>query len=267
VTPLERLLAANDPAVQLDEAAIGLAQIEFPALDPQLVLAELDAIADGLKLSPSESFARHAQQYFYEELGFQGNTDNYYDPLNSCLNSVLDRRIGIPISLSILYMEIGRRLGRPVYGVGLPGHFLVRVEEDGIIRFLDPFHRGQILTMDECLQLGRQASGIQLDSAAILFKAPSRQQIILRMLNNLRGIYSHRRAWSRAIAVMDLMILAGSDAADLYKQRAFFHTELKHYRKAASDLGRYLQLAPEAGDRTETEETLQRLRTLMAMMN
>src|SRR5690349_9591355 len=151
-------------------------------------------------------------------------------------------RTGIPITLSLVYIEIARRLAKPVYGIGLPGHFIVQYQDGQYSAFIDPFHSGTLLTAEECFELARCSSGEQFPDDPKLLARSGKQQIIHRMINNLRAVYFFRRAHSKALKVLDLLLAAHPDSADEYKQRSVVHLEMKNYAAARSDLERYLAL-------------------------
>src|SRR5437868_2927694 len=188
------LLARRNEAVQLDLAALQLATIEFPKTQSAPYIGLLDSHAAELservdEETSGEEFVGLLNQYLVEELGFRGNEDDYYNPSNSCLNMVLTERVGIPITLSVLYMEIGRRLGRPIYGIGLPGHFLVQYDDGEFSAFIDPFNQGRLLFDQECLELATQVTGYDISRDTTVLKPVNRRHILIRMINNLRAVY------------------------------------------------------------------------------
>src|ERR1700677_2040410 len=148
----------DQPEGRLDVAALEIASIETPDLDPEPFLGVLDRIASGLAArlpasADGREFVRVANDHLFGDLGFRGNEIDYNDPRNSCLNYVLDRRTGIPIALSVVYIEVARRLGRPVSGVGLPGHFIVQYNDGEFESYIDPFHSGKLLSAEECREV------------------------------------------------------------------------------------------------------------------
>jgi len=213
------------------------------------------------------AYVEAANQYLFGELGFTGNAGNYYDPRNSCLNEVLTERTGIPITLAVVYLEIGRRLAQPVYGIGLPGHFMVQYRAADFAAFIDVFHGGQLLSMDECFELARQAAGVPLSDDPRMLAPVGKRQILIRMLRNLRGAYLHRRAYSKALQTLNLLIAAEPDGAEEYKQRGMVQLRMRNAAAARRDLEAYLRLAPEATDRGEIEERLRALRSYQAGLN
>lgn len=267
---LRELLRQENASVPLDVAALQVANIEYPNLELGHFLVLLDSHASEFgervsKRTSGEEFIELLNTYLFEELGFHGNSDDYYNPANSCLNEVLVRRTGIPITLSLVYMEIGRRLGRHIHGVGLPGHFLVHFDEPDFRAYLDPFHGGQSLTDEECFELAREATGMELADDQEMLRPVSKRHIVVRMLNNLRAVYFQRNDPSRAVQVLDLLIEAAPDSAEEYKQRGVCKAQLGMLEPAQSDLQTYLRLSPEAGDRQQVTAELERLSKLKTL--
>jgi regulator of sirC expression with transglutaminase-like and TPR domain len=272
VHELVELLAGRNTDLELDCAALELAAIEFPELDAGPFLAILDSYAvelAGRLPDPcgGPQFVAAANEYLFGELGFAGNATNYYDPRNSCLNEVLASRTGIPITLSLVYMEIARRLAKPVYGIGLPGHFLVQYDDWCFTSFIDPFHGGALLTAAQCYELARQSSGEQFPDDPALLARVNKQQILRRMINNLRSVYFVRRAYGKALKVLDLLLAADPESADEYKQRSVVLLGMKDYAGARNDLEKYLALAPDCPDRAEMEKQLQAIKRYIVGMN
>jgi regulator of sirC expression with transglutaminase-like and TPR domain len=264
VRELANLLARSDDSTPLDLAALQLATIEFPNITPEPFQQLLDSYARelGQRISPTtdgEEFVGSFTEYLFDELGFEGNEDDYYDPANSCLNEVLTRRRGIPITLSVVCIEIARRLGRPVVGIGLPGHFVVQYNDGIFATYIDPFNNGQLLLETECYDLARRATGMQLRNDPSLLAPVTTRQIVLRMLNNLRSAYFLRQEPQKALKVLDLLISADPSSAEEYKQRGIFRARLHLYQSARADFERYLQLAPDAPDRDDVSKQLQTL--------
>jgi regulator of sirC expression with transglutaminase-like and TPR domain len=260
VKELSDLLAGRDTGIELDEAALLLARIEFPGLVIEPFLRILDSYAAELE-ARSGSFVVAANQYLFDELGFAGNSEDYYNPANSCLNEVLASKTGIPITLSVVYLEIARRLGKPVFGIGLPGHFIVQYDDGSFSTYIDVFHCGRLLDTKDCAELAGEAA-----NPAILARVDKRQ-ILARMINNLRGIYFSREAHRKSLQVLDLLLEAYPNSAEEYKQRGITHLQLEQTRAAKADLERYLDLAPAAPDRAAVEKQLASLTRWMVGMN
>ncbi len=266
------LLARRNESVPLDVAALQLATIEHPELDPVPYLALLDSHASELGErvdadTSGEDFVRLLNEYLVEELGFQGDQEQYYSASNSCLNMVLTERVGIPITLALVYMEIARRLDRPVYGIGLPGHFLVQYDDGEFSTFIDPFNSGRLLFDQECLELAKQVTGYDLSSDNSVLLPVSKRHIAIRMLNNLRAVYFKLQDPAKLTAVLDLLITAEPAAADAYKHRGMCRSRMELFKGARTDFETYLRLDPKAHDRTEVEAQIERLRRWLAKLH
>ncbi len=264
---LRDLLGRRPSRIEIDSAALEIARIEYPDLDAGLCITELDrhalAVADRARdLSDGRSFVEATNQYLFGEVGFRGDEEDYYNPANCCLNRVLETKLGIPITLSILYMEIARRLAKPVSGVGLPGHFLIRYDSPDYSALIDPFHGGAILDINQCCQLAQVES---LEPG--MLDPVDRRHIAMRLINNLRGIYFSRHDGAKALQVLDLLIEAAPDSADEHKQRAAALLQQHRIPEALAAFKRYLELAPEAPDRERIEEQIHDLAFWLASRN
>lgn len=247
--------------VPLDVAALEMASIEFPGLDVEASLQRLDSYAEqiGCQIRGTASgleYIRATNEYLFEVLQFRGNEDEFYDPRNSCLNSVLMRRLGIPITLSVVYIEVSRRLNRNVYGVGLPGHFIVAYEGADAGYWIDPFHSGQILSFEDCNRLAQQTAGVNLRANPAVLAPVNNRQILVRMLSNLKAIYLRGEAFEKARQVLDLLIHAMPDYAEEYRHRGIVHMKQQNNRAAKQDFETYLRLEPAAPEREQVEKQL-----------
>lgn len=266
------LLQNPESAAPLDLAALEIARVEYPDLDCSRYLEILDGWAAELRNGAidalrGESFLREFHEFFFGQLGMHGNTSDYYSPLNSCLNEVIDHRTGIPITMAVLYQELARRIGKDVRGVSFPGHFLVEVR-DGVFRcYVDVFHRGRLMTKDDCLRMGRELTGIDYSSRPELLEPVDARSILIRMLSNLRGIYITRRANRKLLAVLDLLLIAIPGDADGLFSRAMVKMNLDMHTSAERDLQQYLRLCPEADNKGEIEHQLKLVRMLRSLMN
>jgi regulator of sirC expression with transglutaminase-like and TPR domain len=268
---LSALLSNRDENVRLDIAALQLARVEHPDLPIEAFLELLDSHANELGERvdgdiTGDEFIDVMNDYLFEELGFHGNQQDYYNPANSCLNEVLTQRTGIPISLSVLYMEIGRRLDRPLYGIGLPGHFIVQYNDGEYSSFIDPYHGGRQLTDVECYELAKEITGLDVaDDPTVLYPVTKRH-IVIRMLNNLRAVYFTKQDHRKAIEVLNLLIEADPTSPDEYKQRGICRAHLKLFKAARLDLEMYLKLAPNAPDRKDVEEQVERIKKWLSAL-
>ncbi|MGH9630829.1 MAG: SirB1 family protein, partial [Bryobacteraceae bacterium] len=262
---LLELLTERNEEVPLDVAALQLAQIEQPEISIEPFLLVLDSYATELQQRISgnaggEEFLHLANEYLFDELGFHGDAEDYYNPANSCLNEVLMRRLGIPITLSLVYMEIGKRLGRRVYGIGLPGHFIVRYDDDDFSTYVDPFNSGKLLCKEDCFELAKMITGVDVSGNPVVLQPVSKRYIAVRMLNNLRAIYLQREEFLKASDVLSYLIAADPLSSGEYKQRAICRAKLRLFHEARQDLEHYLELAPGAPDHEEVEDQLKRIK-------
>jgi regulator of sirC expression with transglutaminase-like and TPR domain len=269
---LLELLTGRDASLPLDRAALELASIEFPELEADDFVSLLDSHAAELRerltsAHDGEDFVRKANQYLFDELGFRGNTADYYNPRNSCLNEVLTARTGIPITLSVVYMEIARRLERPVAGVGLPGHFLVRYDDGLYSAFIDPFHGGQLLKAEDCFELAREVSHVEIAPDRRWLAPVTKRDLILRMLRNLSAAYTSRGQTDKAIAALDLLIQANPDSPDEYRQRGILQTQAGRIIAAKQDLGRYVELVKSPEERERAQAQVQQIQHWIASLN
>lgn len=254
-----------DEPIELARSALVLAKVAYPNLALEYPLSRLNALAGGIRrqlLAEADPLAalNTLSQYLFEELGFRGNQEDYYDPRNSYLNDVLARRLGIPITLSLLYIEVGQRAGMPLVGVGLPGHFLVTHRGVPDL-FVDAFHGGTLLTAAEC-----QARFHAVTSPATpwhpRYLAPvSSRQFIGRMMLNLKQIYLGARQRDLALTMQTLLVMLQPQEADHRRDRGLLLYEQGEYEGALEDLSHYLRLAPLAKDRNFVYDLTRRIRT------
>jgi len=264
---LRYLLEEDPPKGRLDRAALELAAIEFPGLEWEPFLDQLNQLAAQLadrmrNFNDGRDFVETAQRFLFGELGFQGNVDDFFDPRNSFLNQVLERRMGIPISLSVLYMEVARRLSMPVFGIGLPRHFVLEYDDGRYSTYIDPFHGGRLISERECYQL----AGASVADPSLLRRV-SKKEIMMRMLQNLRGVYLRRQDWNRTVETLNLLLIGAPNAASLYKQRGLLNFELKRMHAARADLEQYLSLEPAAADQREIQRQIQAIHSWLARVN
>lgn len=256
-------LIARDP-VPLDEAVLAIAEEEYPGLEPEAYLTRLDdlgaRVARRVPGGPrAASTLRALREVLHEEEGFRGNDDDYYDPRNSFLNEVLDRRVGIPISLSVVYMEVARRAGLPLAGVGYPGHFLAKyTSPSGAEVFVDAFRGGEMYSADECAARHRARTGQELEAGALAAVSP--RQILARTLQNLRRIYQDRKDDVRRFWILDRLLLLSPGHAEALKERGLAAMRLGGPGAAARDLEAYLRVAPAAADADEIRGLLRTVR-------
>jgi regulator of sirC expression with transglutaminase-like and TPR domain len=250
------LAGYGDDELPLLDTALLIARDEYPQLDAGSYAARLQAYADDLKPRLGDNADLPAtlttiNRYLFEELGFAGNNQQYDDPRNSYLNEVFDRKLGIPISLAVVQIELMRRLGLPLDGISFPGHFLVRLPVDDGILVMDPYNKGRPVSADELRERasphlgGRPPDDVQL----IEILAPATHRAILaRMLRNLNGLYLERADWERVARTSDRLVKITPEAAEAWRDRGLAYRELGHDQGAREDLARYLQMQPGADD-------------------
>ena len=276
VLPPERLcqmVADKAHGFDLAEAVLLLSQKEYPELDIPHYLRRLDALAaHARELLPSSAgqLERVAvlNRILFDEEGFRGNAEDYYDPRNSYLNEVLDRKCGIPISLSIIYLAVGQRLGLSLEGVSFPGHFLVKLATGSSMVVLDPFVRGQVVSEAELKLLLQTVHGGEppLFTADLLATA-SKIDILVRVLRNLKGIYLHQQDFDRALYVANCILVLAPDNAEALRDRGRIYERLECFRAALEDFRRYLELDPGAADHRDVRARLPVLLQAAARLN
>jgi regulator of sirC expression with transglutaminase-like and TPR domain len=278
--PFGELVARDDVRIDLAHGCLMIAQDAYPDLDVERYLGDIERMAMRLRARvPQDAGAEERvvalNQYLFEDLGFQGNTEEYYDPRNSYLNDVMDRRTGIPITLAVLYMALGRRLGLPLEGVSFPGHFLVRLRLRAGTLVLDPFAGGAPLSEAELrARLARvippgateNVPVAQLPLDQFLEPATNRQ-ILARLLRNLKGIYRDADKPERMLEVLNRMVLVAPDAAAELRDRGIVYHRLECYRAALKDLSGYVERVPDAPDYDEVRTRLLELTALCARLN
>jgi len=258
------------PEIDLAAAALAIARIEYPDLSPEPSLTKLDDLAArsrALKAGGGVRALDRLRDFLFDEERFRGNADDYYDSRNSCLNDVLERRLGIPITLSVLTMEVGRRVGLDIVGIGLPGHFCVGARIDGELVVLDPFGGGRVLARAEAEAVASRAVGRSVTLTDAHFAPTSKAQIVVRMLRNLQSIYARREDWGKALAVIDRLLVADADAPTHRRDRGTVLVKLGDLHRGASEWERYLTRYPQARDAAAFKEELRRVRQTLAERN
>ena len=244
-----------DEQVPLLRSALLIAHDEYPDLDIAACEAQVESHVESLRVEVAHIGSgplkmQAINHRLFDELGYAGNHDEYYDPRNSYMNEVLTRRLGNPISLAVVQMEVARRLGVPLDGVSFPGHFLVRLPVDDGVLVMDPFNRGRPLNADELRLRARPHFGDDVPDDAlmqILNPAPHRA-ILMRMLRNLYSVYGDSGDWSRAVRCADRILRLLPDNPEALRDRGLGYLKLGHHAGGRRDLGRYLHLNPDATD-------------------
>jgi regulator of sirC expression with transglutaminase-like and TPR domain len=271
----ERILRSPAEEIDLAEGALVIAADEYRDLDVDAYMHRVEDIGATLRrrlrsdISTSEAILA-LNRYLFEELGFAANTGEYYDPRNSYFNQVIDRRLGIPITLSLVYIETGRRIGLSLHGISFPGHFLVKcVVRDGAI-VLDPYAKGVSLSLEDLQQRFKAAhDGLEPGPAVIkgMLAAANPKDILARLLRNLKAIYMQRADQMRALSASSRIIALLPDDADEYRDRGQLYLDLECFRAALADFEAYLALDPNARDADSVRSRIRELQSLAARLN
>jgi len=266
-----RAVERPDEQIELARAALLIAAAERPDLGVDAYLGRLAALAETAEpvRRAGDDLGRlhRLREHLFEELGFAGDRDNYFDPRNSHLNEVLNRRLGIPITLSLVLIEVGRLLGLEMEGIGLPGHFITGARVAGEQVLLDPFNRGALLTAESCRELVSQALGRPVRLQPEHFAPVSNRQFLIRMLANLKGVYWRQEAWDKVVRVIDRLLLLNPTAAGERRDRGAAWSNLGRLERGVADWERYLTEFPNAADHEQVRHQLRRVRQKLAQLN
>lgn len=265
------MVSGEDQQINLGEAALLIAAEEYPRLDVNLYLDRLDYFGDLAREMAGPAYdaadvITALNTTLFERLGFHGNRENYYDPRNSFLNEVIDRRTGIPITLTVVYVEVARRIGFPVKGVGLPFHFIAVHEAASGAIYIDPFNEGRLLGVAGCGELVAEMSGGKMELKPEHLAPVTAKQILTRMLSNLLGIYS-ANDHARALGAIERILLITPDSAPHIRDRGLLLARLGDRVNAIASLERYLELARDAADADSVREQIKSIRQLQARWN
>jgi regulator of sirC expression with transglutaminase-like and TPR domain len=258
----------SDPA-RLDLAALSLSALFEDSLDIDGSLKALDALASRVQLPTRTDALTQVQaikRVLVDEEGFRGNQQKYFEPQNSFLPEVLQSRQGIPITLSVVWLEVARRAGVPLYGVGFPGHFVIAIDADEHKLVIDPFHDGRILTEEGCEDLLHQVAP-QVKFTPSMIAPAATKTIAYRMLTNLKRLYLDRGDGERALKVVDLMLVVAPDHPGELRARAAILSALGAYRAALVDIERCLELSPASPDHDTLVMTAKALRQRVEHLN
>lgn len=269
---LREIFAKPEPEIDLGRAALALARLEHPDLDEDKYITRLREFAEQLRPELSQGLKSKeivgaVSRHLFEGLGFCGNQGDYYDARNSFLNEVIDRRTGIPITLSIVYLEVARHLDLPYFGIGLPGHFMVKYDDGRTRVLVDPFSGGRTVRRNECQKWLREILGRRVVLREHDFVAVGRTYIIRRMLNNLRDIYLNSRRYRKGLDILDMILVLSPGSLEEIKQRAWLHYELGQRKQARADLETYLSLCPQADDIDDVKKWIVALQRTQARLN
>jgi regulator of sirC expression with transglutaminase-like and TPR domain len=269
----EELVARPDGAIDAAHAALLVAAEERPGTDVdgyRARLLELGLAARARVAAAPDDPVGALNRFVFDEANFHGNQENYYDPRNSLLSCVIDERRGIPITLSVVYTELGRRAGLDAEGVGLPGHFIVRVRAnvrgEEVERFVDPFNR-RVVDREDCQQLLDSLYGGQIALTEEHLRASTAREILARILRNLKAVYAQGRQYRRALSVVERILLVDSGAHAERRDRGALLGRLGRYEEAVAEMLAYLDAERSAPDAALVKEQLKKLRTQAAALN
>jgi regulator of sirC expression with transglutaminase-like and TPR domain len=254
--------------IRLDEAALLLARTEYPDLDLPEQLARLDRLASRAECSPGQPPRANIaclNRLLFEEENFAGNEQEYDDPRNSYLNDVLERKMGIPITLSLVYQEVARRCGLPVVGVGFPGHFIAKYLSDSGEILLDPYHGGAILSLQDCEEKLKAQFGEDAEFRPQFLVVSSVKQTLTRMLNNLKGSYFRRKDFLKVMMMIELALAVDPASRQEIHDRGMIYFMLRRYGPAMADLRAYLTASPP--DDPQVKEVQTMIHRIRAMHN
>ena len=258
------LVSGSDASLDLARAALLIAAEEYPQLVPEPYLHRLDLFAEQVKDRLNDETAppvvlNEISKLLFDEEGFRGNAEAYYDPRNSFLNDVLDRKLGIPLTLGIVFLEVGWRLDLPLRGVNFPGHFLLRYEGEAFRLLVDPFHHGQIRFEDQAQELLDRVYGGSVPMQADYLRGATKHDVLVRLLANLKTIYLNTRDDVKALAAIDRILLIKPDAAEEIRDRGMVLARTGKIDEAIQALSRYLEIMPSAPDATRVKLLLDEL--------
>lgn len=280
LAPFAELLAREDRNIELARACLLIAEDAYPGLDVEAYLRELDRLAQRLRArlalhAGAEERIVALNRLLFDDLGYAGNAEDYYDPRNSYLNEVMDRRTGIPITLSVVYLEIGRRVGLALEGVSFPGHFLVRLKLRGGVLVLDPFAEGAPQSEADLRERLERVVPAQATGGVPVAELPLEQflepathrQILARLLRNLKGIYRESDRPERLLEVLNRALVVSPGSSVELRERGLLYQRLECYRAALKDLSQYVEREPDAPDCEEMRIKVMELGSLCARLN
>jgi len=242
---------SKNPNYNLIEKCLKLGQIiEYPELNISKYIEKINEMGNSLKIKIGEVknptyLISVLNEYLFDELGFHGAEDDYYDPVNSFLNVVLDKKTGIPITLSILYAEVAKHIGLDLRIVGFPGHVIVKYKKEII---LDPFYRGRLLTIEDLEKILNRNFGEDVEFVPEYLNEATTEQLLTRLLRNLKNAYTQSYAYDNAMKCTDMILGMQPESSEEIRDKGILEERLLRYDKALPFLNKYLELEPEADD-------------------
>jgi regulator of sirC expression with transglutaminase-like and TPR domain len=267
-----QMLQRPDPAIELARTALLVAAESDPQVDVEGELRRLEAWGAELanRIDPAwnnlQKLAR-LRSLVFDDLGFRGDREDYFSPSNCLLHEVFKRRLGVPLTLSIVFLELGWRVGIPLEGVGFPGHFLVRLAGEPRDLLLDPFRRGMSVHEEDIRRILLETTGGKIELDASLLASVGKREMIARLLHNLKGAYLRRGDDARALAAVDRLLVLDPANAEETRDRGLLLYRLNSHAQALECLSAYLDAAPDAGDRATIERHVAALRQFLASLN
>ncbi len=267
------MVSREDEEINLAETALLFAkEIEYSDLDTDKYLRTIDLMGNEIKeriRDKSDPFLLidEINRYLFTEEGFKGNETEYYDPRNSFLNDVLDRKTGIPITLSVLYIDVAAKAGLSISGVGFPSHFIVKYSGLGEEILIDPFNKGKVLSESDCQEMLDRIYGGGIKLKSDLLQSPTRKQILARMLHNLKNIYINFKDFLKALSVVDMLLVINPYDTSQLRDRGLIYYKLECFVQALYDLETYLRYAPKAEDARAIRSYILTLQELAAKIS
>ncbi len=266
------MVAQADEDVDLLRAALYISGVEYPDLDVEAYSRVVDDLAEeaGRRIDAAadrKGTIERLSEFLFVDLGFQGNEEDYYDPKNSLLNDVLDRRKGIPITLSLVYIGVAGRLGMVFEGIGLPGHFVIRTGPPAEELYVDPFNGGKIMSRADCVRTVSEMFNGRVEFQEEHLRAYTKKELLLRILTNLKHNHTRLEDYPRAISSADLIAAIEPSLGSNLRDRGALHYAAKQYRLAIRDLEAYLEADPQAQDADQVRERIQAIWKTLATLN
>jgi regulator of sirC expression with transglutaminase-like and TPR domain len=266
------MVAQTDEDIDLAKAALYVSGIEYPNIDVDYYLTTLDSLAEEANSYASRSgdlgeTIRGLSEFLFVDQEFRGNEAEYYDPRNSYLNEVLDRKSGIPITLCLLYMEVARRMGMVFEGIGLPGHFVIRTGPPDQELYVDPFHGGQRMSRSDCEQTVRVLFQGRIPFQDEFLRPYTKREFLVRIITNLKHNYFRTNDYQRAVNAADLINILDPSLVSNLREKAVLHYNLKQYRLAIRDLESYLEKDPNASDAEDVRKQVQAIWSILRSLN
>jgi regulator of sirC expression with transglutaminase-like and TPR domain len=272
IRAFSEIASLDENLFPLDRAALAIPLADYPELDIEHYLRILDRLAASVEVLIGSNRDPHnvlesLNEVIFVREGLLGNQEDYYDPRNSFLNEVLDRKRGIPISLSVIYMEVARRIGFPIEGLGLPGHFIVKYEAPGRRILIDPYNQGRFLTEGQCQELLDRVYGGAVAVQPAFLQPMERKAIISRMLFNLKGIYYQKEDYPHALAVVERILMLNPGVPSEVRDRGLLYMHTSLFAKALADLEYYLGIAAAPADEAFVRGHIRLLRGIVSCEN